>query len=292
MPAAIEALTSSDVPAAMQLVSAAGWNQTPSDWERVIDYQTRGCFKAQIDGRLVGTVTTTCYQQELAWIGMMLVDPSFRRQGIGRGLMERSIEFLRANQMATIKLDATPAGRPLYEQLGFVAQFDFQRWQRSAQVPLVDQDATLTEGQLTGAQVTTPQATLGYAAEALRQFRELDKAAFGLDRSEWLERMAAASQCQFRPLAFGMLRPGRIASYLGPVVGEDDEQVASIVRALVNAQSGTIFWDMVCSSSDKIQLARELAFEPVRQLTRMVLGEDHTRPNVDLQTAICDPATG
>ncbi len=97
----IEPLTLDDVDAAMQLVAAAGWNQTPADWRRVIAYQPPGCFKAVLDGRLVGTVTSTSYGQRLAWIGMMLVDPSMRRQGIGRSLMQRVVAWLESQPVET-----------------------------------------------------------------------------------------------------------------------------------------------------------------------------------------------
>ncbi len=89
----IQLLTHDDIASAMRLVEAAGWNQTVSDWQRVIEYQPRGCFQASIDAQLVGTVTSTAYGNDLAWIGMMLVDPAMRRQGIGRALMRRVIDF-------------------------------------------------------------------------------------------------------------------------------------------------------------------------------------------------------
>ena len=155
----IQPLTTDDIPAAMRLVEAAGWNQVTTDWQRVIGYQPWGCYKAIIDDRLVGTVTSTSYGQELAWIGMMLVDPELRRQGIGRALMQQVISALQSTRVQTIKLDATPAGRPLYEQLGFVAQFDFQRWRRA----------------------DTPKTSppLSSMTERLVRHRDLDLAAFG-----------------------------------------------------------------------------------------------------------------
>ncbi len=51
--ALVELLTDHDISAAMALVEAAGWNQTPADWQRVIEYQPRGCYKATLDNRLV-----------------------------------------------------------------------------------------------------------------------------------------------------------------------------------------------------------------------------------------------
>ena len=101
----IRLLFESDIPSAMRLKEAAGWNQTEADWRRLLLLQPNGCFAAVKDGRVVGTTTTTIYD-ELAWIGMVLVDPQHRRQGIAATLMNVALEYLNG-KVDTIKLDAT-----------------------------------------------------------------------------------------------------------------------------------------------------------------------------------------
>lgn len=269
----IKPLTSADIADAMVLVEAAGWNQTARDWQRVIDYQPDGCFKAVLDGRLVGTVTSTSYQQDLAWIGMMLVDPVCRRQGIGRALMLRVIESLKQAHVQTIKLDATPAGRPLYEQLGFVAQFDFQRWSRSRR-----------------GETIVPLTNAGL--ECLDKHKELDRRVFGVDRWSWLKGIAADSQCVVQPDGYGMLRRGRIADYVGPLIAESPSAAYAIGAKLVRSSAAVLFWDLLHGDEDFQLQLRALGFEPVRTLTRMVLQRDLSRPEREYQYAICDPATG
>ena len=268
----IQPLTIEDIPAAMQLVEAAGWNQVPADWQRVIEYQPWGCFKAAVEDRLVGTVTSTSYGDELAWIGMMLVDPDWRRQGLGRALMQQAIRALQSAHMQTIKLDATPAGRPLYEQLGFVAQFDFQRWRRGDQ-----------------AMTSSPLSSM---PERIGDYDQLDLAAFGVNRQLWLSRLAADSLVHCQAAGFGMLRRGRIADYLGPIVSDSADAAFDIIAKLVANSSSTLFWDIPRQDEALYALARKLGFEPVRVLTRMVLGSDSIDVNLGLQYAISDPATG
>jgi GNAT superfamily N-acetyltransferase len=77
----------------------------------------------------VGTVTTRAYGRTLGWIGMMVVTPAARHQGVGRALMDMALRHLREAGIPTVKLDATPAGRPLYESLGFSAEACMERWQ-------------------------------------------------------------------------------------------------------------------------------------------------------------------
>src|SRR4030095_4043706 len=103
----IRLLFESDIPAAMKIKEEAGWNQTDDDWLRLITLEPEGCFGAVKDGRLVGTTTTTTYGSDLAWIGMVLVEPESRRLGIATSLMKTAMAFL-DGKVDVVKIDATP----------------------------------------------------------------------------------------------------------------------------------------------------------------------------------------
>jgi len=45
--------------------------------------------------------------------------PEFRRRGLARELMKAALDWCKENQIDTIILHASPAGRALYEELGF-----------------------------------------------------------------------------------------------------------------------------------------------------------------------------
>jgi predicted N-acetyltransferase YhbS len=277
---AIRPLTHADIPQAMQLVASANWNQTPRDWQRMIDSEPEGCFKAVLEPatgapQLVGTVTSTTYGTELAWIGMMLVAAEQRRQGIGRLLMQRVINTLHQRQVRTIKLDATPAGKPLYAQLGFQCEHDFQRWSRPAQ----------------GTSGRSPAPTTSGEFECAR-WAELDRAAFGVDRQAWLRRLASDCQVVERSSGFGMCRSGRVASYLGPVTATDTAAAAELIDALIADRSATWIWDVPPANPAAAVLARERGFEPVRELTRMWLGQPLEARAPQCLFALSDPATG
>src|SRR5690242_11849446 len=127
----VRTMTQADVAAADELRRLAGWNQKPRDWQRLLKLEPQGCFAALRNGAVVGTVTTTVYGTALAWIGMMLVHPEHRRIGIATRLMNRALEHLKQRRVSCVKLDATPAGQPVYEKLGFVSERRLQRWQRT-----------------------------------------------------------------------------------------------------------------------------------------------------------------
>jgi len=134
----VRLLREADIPAALRLKELEQWNQTESDWRRLLRLQPNGCFCATIGGNVVATTTTTTYGRELAWIGMVLVDPECRRLGIATKLMHAALEYLNKAGVATVKLDATSDGRLVYEKLGFKVQSLIERWEGVACPQTVD----------------------------------------------------------------------------------------------------------------------------------------------------------
>ena len=59
---------------------------------------------------------------------VVLVAPEHRSKGFGTQLLEKAIRHLDDLQVPTIKLDATPQGKPIYEKLGFVSEYELERW--------------------------------------------------------------------------------------------------------------------------------------------------------------------
>ena len=263
-------MTLDDIDCTMSLKDQAGWNQTPDDIRRLIEYEPEGCFMAEADGVAVGTVSTTSYGTRLAWIGMMLVLPEYRRRGIARQLMQVSVDYLRGRGVTCIKLDASPLGQPLYEQLGFHAEWGFQRWERG-----VGNVARFTpEGRL--------------SPELLK----LDEEAFGVDRSSWLTSVGAGCRVFTTESAYGMLRLGSVATYLGPIVARNEAVVEPLVVEMLSTLAGRVFWDIPTGNTVSEQLAERLGFQPVRQLLRMWSGEGNIAGRPNLQFALLDPTTG
>ena len=266
----IRQMTLNDVDCVINLKDQVGWNQTPDDVRRRIEYEPVGCFIAEVDGLPVGAISTTSYSTKLAWIGMMLVLPDYRRRGIAKKLMQTSLDYLRGRGVACIKLDATPLGQPLYEQLGFQAEWGFQRWERGA-----DRVASFLPG-----------------GNLPPELLELDELAFGTDRSKWLTTVAAGSRVFATRNTFGMLRPGSLATYLGPLVSQDASEVEPLVSEMLETVTGRVFWDIPTGNAISEGLATRHGFRPVRQLLRMWTGQQNVVGWPELQFALRDPTTG
>jgi GNAT superfamily N-acetyltransferase len=124
----IRPMTAADVLLGMRLKEQNGWNQLEMDWHRLLALEPEGCFVAEWHGQPVGTTCTTVFDST-AWISMVLVDAAERGKGIGTALMRRALDYLTAAVVRSVRLDATPAGRPIYEKLGFVPEYRLARYE-------------------------------------------------------------------------------------------------------------------------------------------------------------------
>lgn len=281
----INPMTDNDLPGANQLRRLVGWNQTTQDWKRLLRLAPGGCFVAIRDGLTVGSVTAIAYGQALGWIGMMLVHPAHRRNGIATQLMHRAIQSLHEQQVNTIKLDATPAGLPLYQRLGFISEWSLTRFQLPPRRTIVNS--------------RSPSETRKLTRSDWIMIDRMDSEAIGASRGQLLRGMAkdsvrAAGWPAAGPLqGWGLLRRGANADYLGPVMSRSMEGANFLVATLLPTISKcSVFWDVPDLNQAAQATAQQLGFAPVRPLTRMRLGPALATGGPQAQFAIADPAVG
>jgi GNAT superfamily N-acetyltransferase len=274
-------MTKADIPAGMRLKEIAGWNQTPADWERFLDSSPEGCFAAESEGQVVGTATTIIYEGRFAWIGMVLVDPAHRGQGLGTKLLKRTIEFLDSQRVPTIKLDATPQGKPIYEKLGFVPEYEIQRW-----ILL----RPLWEGSC-----PPPKEPV-----EITEILPLDREVFGADRSLLLLSLHCAAPHLMHAIrrrgavaGYALGRQGSRADHLGPWVARDESTARELLETFLRASPReTVFVDCVKANLWAQGLLRDHAFEFARPLTRMYRGPNHHPGRFELLCAVLGPEFG
>jgi GNAT superfamily N-acetyltransferase len=120
-PFTVRLMTTDDLGQALALSAAEGWNQTEKDWRWLLENPDNICIVAEKDNKVAGTATAMIHSGKIAWIGMVIVDKALRGQGAGKILMTQIIGKLK--HIESIKLDATPAGQPLYKSLGFIDEY-------------------------------------------------------------------------------------------------------------------------------------------------------------------------
>lgn len=279
-------MTEQDVPDGMRLNTLSGWNQTAADWNRFLGNSPRGCFVMEHDGKVVGTATTICYENRFAWIGMVLVDPEYRKQGIGTELLRKTIEYLADARIVTMKLDATPLGRPLYTKLGFVDEYEIERW-------ILKRPS--------GVVLTTPRAMCAPLSEVqMEQILRLDKELFGADRSFLLRSLfdetpefAMAVWEDGLPQGYAFGRCGLFADHLGPWMAKSRAAAEKVLQGFLTKSSReTVIADCMKSNSIAVELLGACGFDPSRPLTRMVRGPNIYPGEPESFCAILGPEFG
>ena len=248
----IRLLNPSDLPAAMRLKQAAGWNQTLKDWERLLSLAPDACFGVDIGGTLAATMTAISYGRELAWIGMALTAPEFRHRGFATALMRHTLDHLHERGIHWVKLDATGEGARVYAQFNFQTECVVERWFRAASEP---------------AQAASPRL---YSPPDARAMQTRD--AFGISRAELLARLLADGGGAMDGSGFALWRTGSHARYFGPCVTSDRASAESLLNCALQENAGApVIWDLPRQNSAAVRLASEYGFMQQRVLPRMSL---------------------
>jgi Acetyltransferase (GNAT) domain len=238
-------------------------------------------FCAVADGVLVGTCIGISYS-DFSWIAMMLVDPGFRRHGLGAGLLLRTIDALPTNR--PIGLDATAVGRMLYQQHGFHDTCMLARW--VADHPRFDEFGDADE---TGHAVTIQPID----ASAMHEIVSADRDVFGGDRRRILEwAVSQEPQCCAIATANGELagyvfgRHGRVFNHLGSVVARSRQIAQALVCHVGRTASRPIGIDAFDGRPGWSEWLGASGFVLQRPLARM------ERPPSDDTRATIAPARG
>ena len=110
-------MSADEVALAIDWAAGEGWNPGLSDAVSVRAADPGGFLSARLDGRLVGSIASVRYGQGYGFIGLYIVDPSLRGQGIGTLLWDAGM----ARQSGrTCGLDGVVAMQDAYARSGFV----------------------------------------------------------------------------------------------------------------------------------------------------------------------------
>jgi predicted N-acetyltransferase YhbS len=278
----VRLLHETDILAALRLKELAKWNQTESDWRRLLRLEPSGCFCATTAGKVVATITTTTYGPGLAWIGMVLVDPEFRRLGIATRLMRLALDRLIEAGVATVKLDATPDGRLVYENLGFKEESLIERWEGVV--------SRQTDGCLT------------LEISARQEAFDLDRDAFGADRSKLIEMLiedclvppvVATTTTDRRLTGYALARRGSVAAYIGPVMTTVADAATVLLDGLLSQMSGQrVYVDLNTNFGGGREILATRGLVKQRDLIRMSYGKENGAGSSPSIFAIAGPEVG
>jgi GNAT superfamily N-acetyltransferase len=276
----VRSLRVEDVAGARRLSDQAGWNHMDADWLRLVSLWPETCIAGWADDKLVATATLARFdgaegagEDHLAWVGVMLVDQQQRGKGFGGTMFDSVLRLGDERGVSNFGLDATDMGRPLYAKRGFKDLLVMHRWK--CETPIVGPvDRELPRG-------VRPLEDWDWEAVL-----ELDRQMVGIERGRLLEALRGeegetmlAAEEDGELTGYAVLRPGRVAGYIGPVNALDSGTGAALFKGLMGAcaQSGVpVFVDTATQPVLEPALVEE-GFQIARTLTRMGRGVEMHR---------------
>lgn len=261
-----------DIGYVYESVSREGWGHTQRDVERCWKLEPKGCFIAEFQNKPVGHVFSICYGK-VGWIGLLIVNPENRGQGVGFALMETAVNYLKKAGAETIRLEAVPEAVPLYRRIGFTEEFDslrFRRQLRSSQKLQVKRGKAF---QMRG--------------EDLTNLAQFDALHFGVSRLAVLQSLygdypqsCLVAKQKEDIVGYIMARGTQNGFWIGPWVCMDSMIALRLFHALLGiiGKDGSILRvGLPVSNTSGRRLMEKLGFELTSKSVHMVLGnmENH-----------------
>jgi GNAT superfamily N-acetyltransferase len=202
------------------LVADQGWNAGVHDVETFTEADRDAWIVAEIEGRPVGIVLATRWNESHGWIGLYLVHQEFRGRGIGLQLFRTALERLAPR---SVGLDGDPRQQSNYRRSGFVDVHGNTRWCGQAGMWRAGSD---------------PADIEDARALPIRSFVDLDARAVGAARPRliraWISQPEArhvALSRDGRLVGMATARPARSGWKIGPLYAPDASGAAALLAA-------------------------------------------------------------
>ena len=283
-PVTLRSMHYNDIEIIMHLKNEEGWNQTEKDWELLIKNPHNICLVAEYQQKVIGTATAINYSDKVAWIGMVMVNRNFRGQGISKLLLTDLMK--RLEQCKSIKLDATPAGLPVYKKMGFLNEYSICRFTNSS-----------LKNSFTGNFEISPEPV---QAKDIPEIVKFDKLIFGVERTPLINFLFE----NYPDKAWLLKRNNQIAGYIlgrdgtrfnqiGPVsaLTTNDTKIL-IAEALKNLTGKPVVMDIIKDKKDLSDWLNSIGFINKRSFIRMYYKENPYPGILNRQYLICGPEFG
>lgn len=255
-------MTGTDIAAATALSREQAWPHREEDWALFLEAGEG--IVAERAGRVLGTVMAWRYGKESAAVGMVIVGSDVQGQGVGRKLMEAMLHPLAGR---TVVLNATTAGLPLYEKLGFV------------ETGVVHQHQAIAPAVAEG----TPAGRVRTMGRSDGGLGDLYSRASGMDRTALFERLAANAHTvvltrDHQTVGFAQIRRFGRGWLVGPVVAPDQGGAQALILHGLRTHAGTFCRLDVTGDSGLSEWLEEIGLPRVDSVKTMGRGR---RPDPD-----------
>lgn len=252
-----------EIDTCIELAAREGWNPGLHDAAAFHATDPAGFLMAEVDGQFAGCISAVSYAGSFGFIGLYIVQPAWRGQGIGRQLWQAGLQRLSGH---VIGLDGVVAQQENYRQQGFELAWNNARFAGVAAA------ATAVE--------STDILPLFCVDLALLSWE--DRRVFPAPReaflSAWREMPDAHSLALVHDgvlHGWGTIRPCREGSKIGPLVADSADAAQTLFRALcARVPVGSpVFIDVPLTNGEAVLLAETHGMRAVFETARMYKGE-------------------
>ncbi|MFD3448919.1 GNAT family N-acetyltransferase [Microbacteriaceae bacterium 4G12] len=270
MSISLKALNKLDIEKIVNLSHSVGWDYDQHEIQTVLD---SGNIYGHINehDELLSSAAIIPYGQDLASIGMVIVNPQYRGLGLGKSVVEACINSITSN--TPIMLISTDEGKPMYEKLGFQTVSSVHKY-------LCDHYITPTSSCLHN------QYDIGfYQDKDFPQIKQLDQEAVGPNREDFLKhrirqskRSLVARGTNGDIVGFGLSIQTPANLILGPIVALNDQVATLLIHSLSKNHSGRLRIDISQGKESFIQDLENIGFQKISQPPVMLLHADKLPP--------------
>jgi GNAT superfamily N-acetyltransferase len=268
---AIAAMSRPQMAFAIQLAAAEGWNPGWQDAGTFYAADAGGFLMAELEGEPAGCIFAVAYPENFGFIGLYIVVPEFRGQGIGRALWQRAMQRL---QGRNIGLDGVVALQETYARSGFKTAY---RNVRYSGVTFPPPDRLPPGISIVDARTLPMEDLLAYD----RRFFPAPREAF---LKAWLAQTGGCARALLKEgqlTGLGVLRGCQHGSKVGPLFANDEASGETLLLHLAQQAplGGAVILDLPEVNPAARRLAESLGMEVTFETARMYTGP---APDVDL----------
>src|SRR5215467_746023 len=257
----IRTMRPDEIPIAVDWAAAEGWNPGLCDAPCFSLVDPNGFLIGELDGTPAATISCVNYSTSFAFLGFYIVREDLR--GRGHGLRIWNAAIVHAGPRV-IGLDGVEAQQQNYRKSGFKLAYANVRYGGSVVAPDPQRVSVVALNDVPLALVAADDATV-FPAPRIQFLRA------------WIGSPGHVARALVRDgqlAAWGVIRPCRMGSKIGPLVGDDRDAVEAVLAALVASSTNSeIFLDVPSINRDAIALAEDLGLAPVFETARMYTGE-------------------
>src|SRR5436190_10856718 len=249
-----------EISIAVNWAAAEGWNPGFADDACFAAVDPEGFLIGELEGAPVATVSCVNYGASFAFLGFYIVRQDLRGRGYGARIWNAAMAHAGPR---VIGLDGVVAQQQNYRMSGFELAYANVRYGGSVAAPGAPEAAVIGLSEVPLAIVEAYDATV-FPAPRTAFLRA------------WIDSPGHVSRALMRDgglAGWGVIRPCRKGSKIGPLVA-DDRRTAEVLllSLLASVGGGEIFLDVPSLNSDAVALAQGLGLAPVFETARMYKG--------------------